>query len=219
MNPGVVILPVKEPGAAKLRLAPLLHPPERAALWWAMFEDVSAALARTGIAVVVVTNSDRASARARRLGWRVFRERAQVSESASVDAACRQVSREGCPRALRIPADVPLVRPEDIATIAEMPASAGSTVLVPSRDGSGTNAILRSPPDLFPSRFGTHSLVLHTQEALRAGSTPAILENERLALDLDDARDVHVFLQRPSDTRTYALLSTFGLAERIAVLG
>ena len=218
MNPGVVILPVKEPGAAKLRLAPLLHPPERAALWWTMFEDVSAALAAPGYPWWW-SRIHRASAAHGGLGWRVFRERAQVSESASVDAACRQVSREGCPRALRIPADIPLVRPEDIATLADMVASAGSRSWSPSRDGSGTNAIRRSPPDLFPSRFGTHSLVLHTQEALRAGSTPAILENERMALDLDDARDVHVFLQRPSDTRTYALLSTFGMAERIAVLG
>ncbi len=57
---------------------------------------------RRGWPSIVVTNSERASAHAARLGWRVFCERTQVSESASVDAACRQLSLEGC---LPLPAD------------------------------------------------------------------------------------------------------------------
>ena len=30
-----------------------------------------------------------------------------------------------------------------------------------SLEGTGTNALLRTPPDLFPSRFGPNSLALH----------------------------------------------------------
>ncbi len=42
---------------------------------------------------------------------------------------------------------------------------APSVVIVPSHDGTGTNALLRSPPDLFPSHFGPESFALHLKEA------------------------------------------------------
>jgi 2-phospho-L-lactate/phosphoenolpyruvate guanylyltransferase len=217
MSRVVIVLPVKESHYAKQRLSPVLHPWEREALWWTMFEDVAEALQATRLPVAVVTGSRRAAARAEQSAWRVIWEHAQVSESASVDFACRLLAAESWPCALRIPADIPLVRPEDITSLADMVSNPGPVLLLPSLDGTGTNAIRRSPPDLFPSRFGPNSLVLHTHEALRAGYEPAMVRNERIALDLDDTSDVGLFLDRPSGTRTFDLLSKLGINERIAL--
>ena len=47
-----------------------------------------------------------------------------------------------------IPGDIPLIDAEDLRAIYETSPVAGS-VLVPSRDKRGTNAVLRRPASLF----------------------------------------------------------------------
>jgi len=204
----VILVPVKDPAKAKARMAAILTAEERSLLAQTMFEDLVAALCALSPErpVVLVTNSEAASARARSLGWRVLWEQEQISESNSVDRASELLAREGMAGALRIPADVPLIRAQDIQELVSIVPDAPSALLVPSWDRTGTNALLRRPPDLFPSRFGHNSMVLHTQEAWRAQISLAIVENERIALDLDDAADILRFTELDSETRTGRLL-------------
>ncbi len=211
----LILVPVKEHGSAKSRMSPVLAPDERAALAAAMFEDVARALAALGLPVTVVTNSGPTARRAKALQWRVIREARQISESASVDEACVRLRREGIESVLRLPADVPLVTAYDLEEILTDALPAPFTVLVPSSDRQGTNAVLRRPPDLFPARFGHNSLVLHVQEAMRAQAQIRILENRNIALDLDDISDIRRFLGHPSETFTHRLLTRLGIGERI----
>jgi 2-phospho-L-lactate/phosphoenolpyruvate guanylyltransferase len=213
MRPAVLV-PVKAQAKAKERMASILTAEERAGLAWAMFNDVVRALTPLSCPVVLVTDSERAAQRARNLDWRVLWETTQVSESASVDAASIRLAQEGVPAVLRLPADLPLLQTSDIESLLDVPMQIHSTLLVPSRDRLGTNAILRNPPDLFPSRFGHNSLILHIQEALRARAHLDILENTRIALDLDDSSDIAYFLENETDTETYQLLVSLGLKER-----
>jgi 2-phospho-L-lactate/phosphoenolpyruvate guanylyltransferase len=62
---------------------------------------------------------------------------------------------------------------------------------VPSRDGTGTNALLRSPPDLFPSHFGPGSFAKHLQEARRRSARFRIVKNPRIAVDIDELDDLN----------------------------
>ena len=213
----VVLVTVKDPERAKLRMTPLLSAEERSLIAWAMFEDLVQALQPLSNSheVALVTNSSRAAERAQQIRWRVLWETGQISESASVDQASAQLAAEGVAAVLRVPADIPLIRSEDIQMILAESGPPRSAVLVPSWDRLGTNAVLRIPPALFPSRFGHNSLVLHTQEARRAQASLKILENERLALDLDDASDLLRFLERKSETATYHLLQKLELNERL----
>lgn len=210
-----ILVPVKEHKNAKSRMSTILGVDERSLLAQTMFEDVGDALARLSNPVVIVTNSEEAARRARKRGWRVLWEIHQVSESASVDAASAQLRQEGAVSVLRLPADLPLVTAVDIEQSLAYPVPAPSTVLVPSGDRLGTNALLRTPPDLFPSRFGHNSFVLHLQEARRSGAQITVLENSNIALDLDDTSDLRRFLERPSNTRTYELLQKMGIKERL----
>lgn len=200
-----------------MRMSPILTGDERSNLAWAMFEDVVEALRALSPAteVVLVTDSLRAAKRADELGWRALTESHQISESASVDGASSQIAEEGVQSVLRLPADLPLVQPEDIQELLELSLVRPAAVLVPSWDHLGTNALLRTPPDLFPSRFGHNSFVLHTQEALRAQAALEIVQNPRIALDLDDAGDIQRFMEQPSKTRTYRLLEQMRLEERL----
>jgi len=91
---------------------------------------------------------------------------------------------------LRLPIDVPLVCPSDIDELLAVECSAPALVIVPSRDGTGTNAILRTPPALFPSHFGTGSFAKHCAEAQRVHAQIVIRRNPRLEMDIDDEADL-----------------------------
>jgi 2-phospho-L-lactate guanylyltransferase len=82
-----------------------------------------------------------------------------------------------------------------------------AALIVPSREGTGTNAIIRSPADLFPSRFGPGSLALHKQEARAAGADCVIRENARIALDIDEPPDIEALMKDGRGTRTFDLLA------------
>ena len=66
---------------------------------------------------------------------------------------------------------------------------AGVVAIVPDRHGSGTNALLVSPPALVEPAFGPDSLALHRAAAADAGATVVELDGP-LSLDLDTTADL-----------------------------
>jgi 2-phospho-L-lactate guanylyltransferase len=215
-----LLIPIKHPSNAKTRLAQLLSLDERQRLVWAMFEDVSRAVreARKPDRVVIVTSYPRAVERAREFEWEVLIEDSQRSESASVDWASGVLAERGVDAVMRLPADLPLVRAEDIDALLSIRLDSPGAVLAPSREGTGTNAIIRTPPSLFPSRFGPNSLALHRQEAARVGVECMVVENGRIALDIDEPGDVELLLETGRGTGTFDVLVEMGVVERLRTL-
>lgn len=213
-----LLIPIKDPTNAKSRLSDLLSADERRRLAWAMFEDVTRAVvdARELDRVVLVSSFTPAIERARSLNWEVLIEESQASESASVDWASRILSERGFHIVMRLPADLPLVRASDIDELLSIELGLPGALLVPSREGTGTNAIIRTPPTLFPSRFGPNSLALHKEEAARAGVECRVVNNERIALDIDEPSDVERLLECGRGSASIDLLMEIGIIERLA---
>jgi 2-phospho-L-lactate guanylyltransferase len=213
----VVLIPVKDPGRAKQRLRGLFSQAERTEMAWAMLADLAVAVreATRPEAVFVVTSSEAVVAFACRQTWKVLREPNQLSESTSVDWASGELKRRGITQVLRLPGDVPLVRPEDVDDVIEAGQGGQCCVIVPSRDGMGTNALLRTPPDAFPSRFGPDSFRLHNREAASCGLSLLTLWNERMALDIDEPDDLATFLKRHPSGRTLDFLTSIGTRSRL----
>ena len=203
-----LLIPVKDPTHAKTRLASLLSEDERRRLAWSMFEDVSraAANARKPNRVVLVTSFGPAVEYGRKLGWDILFEESQISESASIDWASRVLSERGFESVMRLPADLPLVQAEDIDALLSIELESPGALLVPSREGTGTNAIIRTPPALFPSRFGPNSLALHRQEAARVGAECLLVDNIRIALDIDEPVDVEILIEQGRGTCAFEVL-------------
>jgi len=190
-----LLIPVKGFAGAKKRLAPHFSPPARQALAAALFQDFFAVIARTrGLnGVFVVSSEPVVLSRSAELGFECIPESGQISESDSVDAASRWCAARGVDSLLRLPVDLPLLEPEDIASLFEQKPRAPGMLIVPSRDGDGTNALLRTPPDLFPSRFGPGSFARHLAEAEAVCAQVRIVRNPQLELDIDELEDLHAF--------------------------
>jgi 2-phospho-L-lactate guanylyltransferase len=212
-----LLIPIKDPARGKTRLSELLSAEERAWLAWAMFEDVCRAVAdcKRADRVVIVTSFTPAIERALASGWDVLTEESQISESASVDWASRRLAESGFDVVMRLPADIPTVRAEDVDELLAVDLVRPGALLVPSREGTGTNAIIRTPPDLFPSRFGPDSLRLHKQEAARAGVGCVVVENARIALDIDEPSDIELLLERGLGTLAFDALARMRIKERL----
>jgi 2-phospho-L-lactate guanylyltransferase len=198
-----LLIPVKDLRHAKQRLAGLFTQEERLELAEAMLDDFCAVIqaSRGADRIFLASSYEPALERARAYGWEVLREETQVSESASVDAASRWCEDHGVTSLLRLPIDLPLLEPEDVQWLLDHaqpgPSKAPSMVIVPSRDGTGTNALLRTPPAVFPSHFGENSFPKHLAEARQRGAHCTILRHPRLEMDLDDENDLQAYLSQP----------------------
>jgi 2-phospho-L-lactate guanylyltransferase len=200
------LLPVKAPANAKQRLSGLLTPAQRERLARLMYEDTLQTLcsARGLDRVVVVTSDQTAADYARRTGAMVFEEQEQRGHSHSADAAARRAMTLGALTVLLAPIDVPLAT---AAEIEELAAKARrGLIIVPSSDGAGTNALLRTPPDVIESRFGPGSFAAHLNQARRLGVPAEVARPAGLMFDIDTPEDVAELIARAPDCRAARFL-------------
>src|SRR5882724_767896 len=213
-----LLLPIKDLTNAKKRLIGVLTPGERFGLAQAMLADTIHAVrsVRRADKIFVVTNYLPAMRMASENGWEILQEERQISESDSVDAASRICQARGVRAVLRVPLDLPLIQPDDIDELFALEFESPALVIVPSRDGTGTNAILRSPPTLFPSHFGNGSFAKHLSEAGKVGARVIVRRNVRLEMDVDDESDLRALLEHDlGATETARWLDQSGVAARL----
>ena len=203
------VVPVKNLGHAKQRLAGVLGQPERTALFRAMLEDVLEALSSVAslTGIVLVTRDPVAMALAERYGAECLIEPENRGHTAAVELAARVLAQRGAGALLQVPGDIPRVSPEEIEAVIEAHATAPAVTIAPSRDHRGSNAVLCSPPDVFPFRFGDDSFHPHLAAARAIGIEPTVVERTGLGLDIDTPDDLEAFLTFRSSTRAYRLLA------------
>ncbi len=205
------VVPVKNLRGAKQRLAGVLDQPARTALFRAMLEDVLEALAGAAslAGIVLVTRDAEAIAIAGRYGAECLVEPENRGHTAAVELAAAAIAARGAGTLLQVPGDIPRVTSEEIEAViaAHAHAAAPAVTIAPSRDHRGSNAVLCSPPDVFPFRFGDDSFHPHLAAARAIGVEPTVVERTGIGLDIDTPADLDAFLASPSDTRAYRLLA------------
>src|SRR5258707_6540345 len=212
-----LLLPLKDLNNAKKRLIGVLTPEERLGLAGAMIADTIRAVrgVRCAEKIFVVTNYEPVMQLAEENRWEILREEQQISESHSVDAASRICEQRSVTGLLRLPLDLPLIQSSDIDELLTVECQAPALVIVPSRDGTGTNAMMRTPPTLFPSHFGSGSFAKHLAEAEGAHARVIVRRNERVEMDVDDEADLRALLEHDlSGTETGRWLRASGVESR-----
>ncbi len=206
----MILIPVKNLANAKQRLADVLDQQVRTELAHAMLADVLQAVADYGREdVSLVTNDPFSLEQAASYGFGVISDAANVSETDAIEMATRVCITRGVRRTLVIPGDIPLIEAEDLAAIFKHSAENGS-VLVPSADKRGTNAVLRAPALSFPLRFGNDSFQPHLQAAIATDTPCVVLSLARIALDIDNADDLRSLAASPGTKRSQVLAQKLG---------
>lgn len=202
------VLPVKEVGNAKQRLARMLSPDLRRRLALAMMEDVLSTLASvpnlSGIAVVTVDPT--VEQIAKHHGARILVDGARDGHTGAVTAAARVLARESCGAILSVPGDIPLITADEVAVLLAAHDRKEDFVIAAAHDSRGSNAVLCAPPERVPLQFGDDSFLPHLDAARRCGLEPKIMRLPGIGLDIDHPEDLVAFMRTPSRTRAYAVL-------------
>ncbi|HUR86751.1 MAG TPA: 2-phospho-L-lactate guanylyltransferase [Solirubrobacteraceae bacterium] len=216
----VAILPVKRFVSAKARLGDELSGGTRRALTEAMVTDVLMALRRTEDVheVLLVTSEPAAEAIGRGYGANVLHDDAEEGQSAATLIGIARAIEEGATRVLLVPGDCPALDPAEVTALLDRPALARSVTIVPDRHGTGTNALLLSPPDVIEPAFGPDSRARHEAAAAAAGVPCSVEDLPTLALDVDTADDLVALRQALADRRGGAA-HTRGMLSRLAGWG
>jgi 2-phospho-L-lactate guanylyltransferase len=191
------IIPVKRFGFAKQRLLEALDRPGRAALVRAMLTDVLTATSRAELVerLIVVTGERRAERIALRHAQRtatpleVLRDPQDAGHPEAATLGIIRAKALGAECAALLPGDCPLLDPAELDAALER-MRGGAVTVVPDRHGTGTNALLLSPPDAIGPAFGPDSCARHADLARRLGHRLAIEPLDSLSLDVDTPDDL-----------------------------
>ena len=186
------LLPVRALANAKGRLGASLTPAQREDLTREMLADMIGALARAhSIEITFVVSGDaRVLDDARRLGAEPLAEGEVRGLNPAVAAAAALLETRGVTRLLTIPGDVPLLDALEVDRLLAVDPIAYPVVLVPSASGTGTNALLTSPPTVIPPRFEGASLAAHVALCAERGVACRVLDLPSFALDVDTPEDL-----------------------------
>jgi len=196
----IAVLPIKSFAAAKQRLQEELSTGYRRALAEAMFSDVLVALRRaTAIDEVLVVTADHTAQQiAGGYGASVLDD-LERGHNVAATRGVRAAIRAGAQRVLLVPGDCPTLDQAEVDSLIAKPAGARSAFIVPDRHGTGTNALLLTPPDALEPSFGPGSCERHLSQSIMHGLEAEVVELRSLALDVDTPEDLAA-LQAALDT-------------------
>jgi 2-phospho-L-lactate/phosphoenolpyruvate guanylyltransferase len=190
------IVPVKGLSVANGRLDGLLSETERNHLAEALFLDLIVKLPRSRCIdeVLIVTADDWVARHAGWFGHEVLLQDADQGHSEAAAAGARAAMEAGAHRVTMLPVDCPLLDTDELD--AHLGRSHRTALIVPDRHGTGTNALMLNPPDLFLPAFGPDSCARHVTRARATGQSFALVAVDTLALDLDTPEDFTLLRDR-----------------------
>ncbi|MCB9136191.1 MAG: 2-phospho-L-lactate guanylyltransferase [Anaerolineales bacterium] len=140
--------------------------------------------------ILVVSRDPEALTVARKMGAQTLLESGNPGLNVALTRASLLAKAYKVRGVLVIPADLPLLEPEDVQEMISMVNGKPAVVIAPDRHHEGTNAMLVAPPDLIKFDYGKGSFERHRDQALRAGADLRIVEKESFSLDLDWPEDL-----------------------------
>jgi 2-phospho-L-lactate guanylyltransferase len=189
-TPCAALVPVKALSEVKSRLATHLTLDQRESLVMDMLRHVLQVLKASNMLehISVVSPDHRVLEAAQSWGAQALLEE-MPGHNASLHAAALHEQAAGTAALLTIAADLPLLQASDIRAMIVQSAR-HPVVLAPSREGTGTNAVIVRPPLALPYLFGKNSLQRFQQAACQARLDSFLYHSIGLSLDIDTIDDL-----------------------------
>ena len=191
------IVPVKPLRRGKSRLSKILTEDERTDLNKRLLANTLETLSEIPEIehVLVVSRDQAALSLALEFGARTVLENGMPLLNVALTRAT-VVAREYATRGvLIVPADLPLITPEDVREMLSMVKEPPVVVVAPDRHREGTNALLVCPAGLIEYDFGPGSFERHCERVRSVGARLEIVELDSLALDMDVPEDLDLVSQ------------------------
>jgi len=194
------IVPIKPLRRGKSRLSEILSEKERYKLNHQLFLNTIEVLRGVDEIsdILVVSRDSDVLTESREFGVRTVTENGAPELNNALRRASlfsRAFSTEGV---LIVPADIPLLTPQDLRDFLSKRTEPPMLVISPDRRRQGTNMLLVDPADLLTFSYGQDSFNRHIALAHSQGADVVIYENERIALDLDIPEDFDLLRARES---------------------
>ena len=215
MNRLWALVPLNNLARAKSRLGTALDADDRRALVLAMAEDALSALARVDRIerIVLVSSEPEAGRLLNKAPFEVFYSADHEGLNEELAQAAAYAKARGAGSALIVHADLPWLNARSVERfIAACPA--GSIGAARCKVGTGTNALLTPLPLPLPLVFGPDSLRKFSGEAAAKGLDLRVVDERRLAMDIDSPQDLQYLLARPAG-RMAAARTTSSTLQRI----
>jgi 2-phospho-L-lactate/phosphoenolpyruvate guanylyltransferase len=188
------IVPVKPLRRGKSRLSGMLTEDERTVLNQELLEHTLKVL--SGLKeldqVLVVSRDPHALTVARNHGAKTVLEDGQPHLNTALARATVMAQVHSIRGILVLPADLPLLTPQDVIALIDRAAKPPVVVIAPDRHGKGTNALLMVPAGQIEYDFGEGSFQRHCERAKQSGARLEIVELPSLGLDLDLPEDLEL---------------------------
>lgn len=182
----MILIPCKDLGRGKSRLAACLSPRARRALCeFFLCHTLDVATAAVDPASVrVVTGDARVASIAGEYGVAAIPDGGADLNEALARGRERIAAEHSDCAAVILPTDLPLATPEALARVI---VAQRETVIVPDEAGDGTNVLRLAPAALraFRFAFGPQSYRQHCARARELGYVAAIVRDPRLMFDVD----------------------------------
>jgi 2-phospho-L-lactate/phosphoenolpyruvate guanylyltransferase len=189
------IVPVKPFVRSKSRLASVLSPDERAGLSRGFLEHALTVLNQVPavLRVLVISRDPAALALARQYRAHTVTESGAPGLNAALRRATHVAAAFGATGVLVLPADLPLLAPNDVCQLVEHAEPGPLVCIAPDRHGLGTNALFVRPPGLIDYAFGDGSCARHLARAEHAGAAVCVRRLAGAALDVDVPEDWRLY--------------------------
>jgi 2-phospho-L-lactate guanylyltransferase len=188
------IVPVKPLRRGKSRLAGTLTEDERTALNQTLLERTIKVLSELKELdqILVVSRDPQALTVARNKVAKTVQEDGQPHLNTALNRATVMAQVHSTRGVLVLPADLPLLTPDDVRVLIDKAVKPPVVVIAPDRHGKGTNALLMVPAGQIEYDFGEGSFQRHCERAKKSGARLEIVELHSLGLDLDLPEDLEM---------------------------
>ncbi|NVM27381.1 MAG: 2-phospho-L-lactate guanylyltransferase [Candidatus Helarchaeota archaeon] len=215
-NKNCTIIPIKSLAEGKKRLETFLSPNERKNLILSLLKDVLTAATSSKLtdkALLITPDSEIVKITKQ---WNLPKLEYIIEPVAkginhAVQRALKWCISQNISSILIIPADIPLVKSNDIDELIHLGQTKDSIIVVPSHRKDGTNAFYQKLPHVVNVWYGEDSFQKNLESISNQDISYLVLEKDVFALDIDLKEDLEKIQQINDSSETSLFVKTLNL--------